>query len=470
MIKNWSGPSVYLNNIVENVFRFLGPVILMAYNLRPTITFASQESGGGGGGLTTTTVAALQTLAAGSGLTPGAGYLITDGLGSTAMIVVMALDADNLVEQCYAIYQNAAMSAAMTVELWYDLDNDAAWRIYEASGNNDVSRHSFAEADTISNFKFDDTTNCYNNVLVDCKLLNMNADYIIESSVLKNMVINSQSHTGLSITFHTHTGYGGSVADGAEIFVAGDSVIISNNVADTGTRFNRIGDGCTITNNNFGVECYLNFNSHDTCTCTYNNCASNAGIGYFVDGDTATRCDLSAAASIDVDVLAQYVQMGASSYANANLNGVEIGAGADVENGTFTRCQIGQGKTIDAGGASHTGQSWIGNVSTFSGVVDCDTELTAGVLTIPGYLGYIKLISTNATETINDFVGFEVDNTPIFVCDTGLQITWDNSVSMVFPSPAIDSVIPGDEQSFVQFKQVGAAYLQVASVQYTEPV
>ena len=129
----------------------------------------------------------------------------------------------------YESYQNSAMSAPVYCFVYRDLALNI-YRVYEPVRNNDVSRSFFAYADSIDLFDFT-SADIKNNNLCDVKLAGLSTDLVMDGCVLRSMIINGNSHTGLQLNRHTHTGnYGTFQPQGhlTEIYITGDNVTFKN--------------------------------------------------------------------------------------------------------------------------------------------------------------------------------------------------------------------------------------------------
>lgn len=131
-------------------------------------------SGGGGGGTVTTVtgtfpivitggatvtpnvtiagvyqrmVTQIQTLASGSGLIPGLIYQITNAYSSTAVINIKAFSTSVLEDYGFGTYNNG--TGLVNCFMWYDLNDNVVYRVYEPTRNNDVRQTA-----SVSTFNF----------------------------------------------------------------------------------------------------------------------------------------------------------------------------------------------------------------------------------------------------------------------------------------------------------------------------
>lgn len=106
------------------------------------------------------TVSQAQAMAGGTPtyFTPGRRYKITDaydqGGGDMAVITIVAASTTTLEDYGFGTFKNAAMTDAVSCQMWYDLTADKIYRIYDPVKNNDVSVSDVFTS--INRFRFDD--------------------------------------------------------------------------------------------------------------------------------------------------------------------------------------------------------------------------------------------------------------------------------------------------------------------------
>lgn len=180
-----------------------------------------------------------------------------------------------------------------------------------------------------------------------------------------------------------------------------------------------------------------------------------------ITGGNFTNCTVS---SVDIKS-GSTLAFGANSVSITNCT---INHACTVTlNHSLTSCTIGDSKTISTVQA-HTDKSYIGDTSNFNFALDIDTALASNVLTVPDYIGVIKLFSTTlaATCTIKALT-ITSDIYRTFISDT-IVSTFNNTSTLKFPTPSTSTVIQGNKQDFITFKKddTGTKFLQVNSVQY----
>lgn len=176
------------------------------------------------------TVSQAQAMAGGTPtyFTPGRRYKITDaydqGGGDLAVITIVAASTTTLEDCGFGTFKNAAMTDAVSCQMWYDLAADKIYRIYEPTQNNDVSvSDNFT---SINRFLFDNTSwvdNRFVNVHVTA---GFDADSTMDGCILTNCEVtmdiefhftNCRIGSGKTVTISALTsGYtqSGSVYDG----------------------------------------------------------------------------------------------------------------------------------------------------------------------------------------------------------------------------------------------------------------
>lgn len=119
-------------------------------------------------------------------------------------------------------YQNSAMSTPVYAYVYRD-SNDNIVRVYEPLRNNDVRFKTYTDK-----FPFDNT-NCYNNSVNDVDFQNISSDVVLHGNILETMVINGGGNSALSLIQIQFKGnYGLNCPNDAEIYITGDTVLISN--------------------------------------------------------------------------------------------------------------------------------------------------------------------------------------------------------------------------------------------------
>lgn len=108
------------------------------------------------------------------------------------------------------------------------------------------------------------------------------------------------------------------------------------------------------------------------------------------------------------------------------------------------------------------------HLSTFDAVINCDTALSGGILTVPDYVGIVILDGTS-NPTISNFTPIvQFERYFIFTDNNGLSaVIFDNIGSLKFPSPSTGTTLIAAYQDFIKFKRVnGNIFIQTASEQY----
>lgn len=274
--------------------------------------YTGPAGSGGGASIISHTVSEMQALV--GSFVPGQMYLITDCAGSQVQLLVKAYNASSLENQGSGLYQNVNMSTSMQCDIWYNLDDDYIYRVYEPVNSNDSNSlpESFPFDDTLFyNNSFDNvsfvnyikgtnntsfernyivnTTIDFNSihtvVIDDCfiigtnsspditvaggnvhinecyinnsQLLNLGVNTLIEKSEIVQSIINVNSHTDFTYRNNAQRGLAGeNCPNNAEIYLSGDDVFIEGNIIGTGSS----NDGDTpayIDSPGNGTEIYI---------------------------------------------------------------------------------------------------------------------------------------------------------------------------------------------------------------------
>jgi len=357
-------------------------------------------------------------------------------------------------------YQNSAMSAPVQAYVFKDA-NDNIVRVYEPLRNNDVSRNQFTYADSIDKFPFD-SVNCFGNILNDVKIVLVASDIVMKGNSLETMVIKFNSHTGLVINNNKWKGnYGLQIISGAEWEFSGNNSLLYNNTAITGGKTGEqpasnligIGAGNKIAYNIFTEGGYINFAgfTFNIDGFVYNE-VRGAGITLQNNFTGIINSVFFPNSAVSLNNTLGYIT-GCTFLQDCNII---IGAGGDLDS-----CYFGNKKQTSILN-SYTGETWSGNISTFSGNINLNdtTVFLDGNVSVPSHYGKINLTSVNPTATINS-IGTPLSNdyTERKFTSSTSALTFNlttingNPTNLHFPSGETSEVITANGNDFVKFSR-----------------
>lgn len=143
-------------------------------------------------------------------------------------------------------------------------------------------------------------------------------------------------------------------------------------------------------------------------------------------------------------------------------------------NGGIVECDIKMAGSVDFSGVTTAwqGKTLSPHLSTFDAVIDMDAgTIVANVLTIPDYVGTIKLAGNLSPYTISSF-STQPSFERTFYMDPVTQpsVTFNNDNDLVFPSPSLSTTFTSvGKADFIKFlfkSDFGGFHFQTASEQY----
>lgn len=422
------------------------------------------------------TVAQMQTKIAGGTVKAGERYIITNAgaatQGLTCQIIVEGYSSTKISPNGFGMFQNAVMANAMMCIMDYNISTNYITKVFEPLQKNEVSISQALAGNCIEAFLFDDV-NFTDNIIIGCNLTTVLSGNIMGGNRLQYCNIDYQSHLGVAMLYHYHYGANGTLGV-PDIQVTGDDAFITFNTCNYYSCLINIGANSVVSDNVLEYNAYVSLSSNATFVNNNIRGVSQAApqIKFLGDGQAFQNNQVFSAF---VNINATYAQFMDNTVLPSSqlievtfdISGCAIGQNCAINtlNGYLLQCEIGANKNITTI-ANHTEKVWIDDHSTFEATVDCATALTAGVLSIPNYCGYIYLISANANETITSFTSSPALSAGSYmrfkvpIAGTPTYIQFAEGSTIFLPTPSTGTKIYANGLDFWECEYDGTNFIE----------